>query len=123
MAWTSRSEATVGGWSVTMTAVMMSPGRSSFRYASFPLRRTLTFRAAASLFENTRFPSGPRTMMLSPETARTLPVLIVVTYTGVVVVVVVIVAVTCIPGFRSATPMSRPSNWNLNPSGIVYSVA
>ena len=46
-----------------------------------------------------------------------------VTYTGVVVVVVVIVAETCIPGFRSATPMSLPSNWNLNPSGIVYSVA
>ena len=46
-----------------------------------------------------------------------------VTYTGVVVVVVVIVAETCIPGFSSATPISLPSNWNLKPSGIVYSVA
>ena len=61
--------------------------------------------------------------MLWPETTRTLPDLISVTYTGVVVVVVVIVAVTCWPGFRSATPMSFPSNWNLKPSGIVYSVA
>ena len=52
-----------------------------------------------------------------------MPDLISVTYTGVVVVVVVIVAVTCMPGFRSATPMSFPSSWNLNPSGIVYSVA
>ncbi len=58
-----------------------------------------------------------------PETARTLPDLISVTYTGVVVVVVVTVAETSIPGFRSATPMSLPSNWNLKPSGIVYSVA
>ena len=61
--------------------------------------------------------------MLWPETARTLPVLIVVTHTGVVVVVVVTVAETCIPGFSSATPMSLPSNWNLKPSGIVYCVA
>ena len=62
-------------------------------------------------------------MTFWPETATTRPVRISVTYTGVVVVVVVTVAETRIPGFRSATPISLPSNWNLKPSGIVYSVA
>ena len=52
------------------------------------------------LIREHRFPCGPRTMMLWPETTRTLPDLISVTYTGVVVVVVVTVAVTCMAGLQ-----------------------
>jgi hypothetical protein len=108
MAFASRSETIFGSASVTITAVKTSPSRRSLSETSLPSRMILALRARASAFENRRIPIGPRTMMSSPETLRTVPWRISITDTGVIVVVVVIVAETCIPGFRSATPMSLP---------------